>query len=113
MGVSWTAAIPAVQAVSGAGGVGCWRAEAARWRAEAELLAGCRVEAARWRAEAEALAGCVAEAQRLVAEEAVLRARVADLEGQVCVLTGKVPVLAKAGVREVLGEEEGQTDAGG
>ena len=63
---------------SGAGGVGYWRAEAGRWRAEAE-----------------ALAGCVVEAQRLAAAEAVLRARVADLEGQVCALTEKVSVLAK------------------
>jgi transposase len=64
---------------SGAGGVGYWRAEAARWRAEAEQLAGC------W-----------AEAQRLAAaDEVVLRARVAELEGQVGALTERVSVLAK------------------
>jgi transposase len=63
---------------SGAGGVGYWRAEAARWRVEAEALAGCR-----------------AEAQRLVAQDVAQRARIADLEGQVGALTEKVSVLAK------------------
>ena len=63
---------------SGAGGVGYWRAEVASWRAEAEALAGCR-----------------AEAQRLAVQDVAQRARIADLEGQVGVLTEKVSVLAK------------------
>jgi hypothetical protein len=33
--------------LGGAGDVEFWRAEAARWRAEAEQLAGCRAEAER------------------------------------------------------------------
>jgi hypothetical protein len=49
----------------GAGGVGFWRAEAARRRAEAERLAGSRTEA-----------------QRLATDNLVLQTRVVELEGQ-------------------------------
>lgn len=62
----------------GGGGVEFWRAEAARWRAEAEQLAGVRVEA-----------------HRLAADNLVLQARVADLESQVGALAGRVSVLAR------------------
>ena len=64
--------------LGGAGDVEFWRAEAARWRAEAEQLAGCR-----------------AEAERLEADTVVLRARVVDLEGQVGALAERVSVLAR------------------
>jgi hypothetical protein len=50
--------------LGGAADVELWRAEAARWRAEAEQLAGCR-----------------AEAERLEADTVVLLARVADFGG--------------------------------
>jgi transposase len=62
----------------GGGGVEFWRAEAARWRAEAEQLAGVRVEA-----------------QRLAADNCVLQARVGELEGQVGALAERVSVLAR------------------
>ncbi len=62
----------------GAGDIGFWRAEAARWRAEAELLADRG-----------------AEAERLAADNAGLQARVMELEGQVGALAEKVSVLAK------------------
>jgi transposase len=64
--------------LGGAGDVEFWRAEAARWRAEAEALAGCR-----------------AEAERLEADTVVLLARVGDLEGQVGALAERVSVLAR------------------
>ncbi len=62
----------------GAGDVEFWRAEAARWRAEAEQLADYR-----------------AQVQLLAADDVALRARIAELEGQVGALAEKVSVLAR------------------
>lgn len=55
-----------------------WRAEAQRWRAEAEQLVGYRVEA-----------------ERLAADNLVLQARVTELEGQLDALAEKVSVLTR------------------